>query len=101
MSDDATEDFAPSMGDVVQHKMNTNVFGIVVGFQGSLVGVRVSPSLATLWFHEFEMQPLEDEGEADPQEPEEAPADNIADSGNVIDFTRAVDLRRAKMKGAA
>lgn len=79
-------------GDVVEHRMNTNVFGVVVGFQGSLVGVRVSPSLAVLWFHEFELQP-EGIDDYEPDEPQQA--------DNVIDFTRAVDLRRAKTKGAA
>lgn len=89
------EDFAPGMGDWVQHKANTNVFGVVVGYEGSLIGVRLSPSLATAWFHEFELEPLE--GEADEPEPEEAGEGE----SNVIDFTRAVDLRRAKAKGAA
>ncbi len=50
-------------GDVVEHKMNTNVFGIVIGFQGSLVGLRISPSLAVIWFHEWELRHLDDDGE--------------------------------------
>lgn len=89
------ESFA--MGDVVEHRMNTNVFGVVVGLQGSLVGIRVSPSLQVLWFHEFELQ---SEGIDEYDEPPGKEAD-AAKQGNVIDFTKAVDLRRAKTKGAA
>lgn len=95
MSDDATANIA--MGDVVEHRMNTDVFGVVVGFMGSLVGVRVSPSLAVLWFHEFELQAVEDD-EVDPGAKEAAPA---AGSADIIDFTKAADLRRAKARGAA
>lgn len=51
-----------AMGDVAEHIMNTNVFGVVIGFQGSLVGLRVSQSLATMWFHEYELRPLDDDG---------------------------------------
>lgn len=83
-------------GDVVEHRMNTGVFGVVVGFMGSLVGVRVSPSLTVLWFHEFELQAVDDE-EVDPGAKEDAPDA----ASNVIDFTKAADLRRAKMRGAA
>lgn len=82
-------------GDVVEHKMNTNVFGIVIGFAGSLISIRLSPSLAVAQFHEFELRKLEDDdgydGGAEQDEPED----------NVIDFTKAVDLRKAKAKGAA
>lgn len=82
-------------GDVVEHRMNTNVFGVIIGFAGSLVGLRVSPSLAVLWFHEWELRPMEDDGEP----VEGAVVDAAAD--NVIDFTRARDLRTAKTKGVA
>lgn len=85
-----------AMGDVVEHRMNTNVFGIVVGFMGSLVGVRVSPSLAVRWFHEFELTAVEDD-EVPPGAKEEPP---VA-SADIVDFTKAADLRRAKMRGAA
>lgn len=82
------------IGDVVEHKMNTNVFGIVIGFAGSLVYVRASPSLATLAFHEWELRLMDDDGEPEPDEP--------AEQDNVIDFTRAKELRaNTKTKGAA
>lgn len=86
------EDFI-GIGDVVEHRMNTNVFGIVIGFAGSLVYVRASPSLATLAFHEWELRLLDDDGEPEPDDPAEA--------DNVINFTKAVDLLKAKTKGAA
>lgn len=72
------------IGDVVEHRMNTNVFGVVIGHMGSLVGIRISPSLAVLWFHEWELRHTEDDGYDEP------PA---ADQDNVIDFTRAKELR--------
>lgn len=85
------------IGDVVEHKMNTNVFGIVIGFAGSVVYLRVSPSLAVLAFHEWELRLLEDDEYPEPpaQEAEGGAQDNV------IDFTKAVDLRQAKTKGAA
>lgn len=87
------EDFI-GIGDVVEHKMNTNVFGIVIGFAGSVVYLRVSPSLATLAFHEWELRLMYDDGEPEPDEPDEA--------DNVVNFTRAKELRaNTKTKGAA
>jgi len=83
-------------GDVVEHRMNTNVFGIVIGYSGSLVSIRVSPSLTTLHFHEWELRKVEGD-EYDGGETAEAQPIN----DNVIDFTKAVDLRKAKAKGAA
>ena len=86
-----------NMGDVAEHKMNTDVFGIVVGFMGSFVGLRVSPSLDVLWFHEFELRPLEDDEYTPPAK--EAP---VARTDNVIAFTKAQKLRaNSKTKGAA
>lgn len=74
-------------GDVVEHRMNTNVFGVVIGFQGSLVGIRLSPSLAVAWFHEWELRL---------DEPSGAAADNV------IDFTKARELRaNTPTKGVA
>lgn len=89
---DREDDFI-GIGDVVEHKMNTNVFGIVIGFAGSVVYLRVSPSLATLAFHEWELRPMDDDGEPEP--------DGGLEADNVINFTKAVDLRKAKTKGAA
>lgn len=78
-------------GDVVEHVMNTNVFGVVLGFMGTLVAIRAAPSLNILWFHEWELMPVEPDGyEHDAEEQD-----------NVIDFTKARDLRTAKAKGAA
>ena len=79
------------LGDVVEHKMNTNVFGIVIGFAGSLVYIRVSPSLAVLSFHEWELQHVDDdEVPPAPERQEDLPADS-----NVIavDFTKTRNLR--------
>lgn len=87
------EDFI-GIGDVVEHKMNTNVFGIVIGFAGSVVYLRASPSLATLAFHEWELRLMDDDGEPEPDEP--------AENDNVVNFTRAKELRaNTKTKGAA
>jgi len=80
------------VGDVVEHKMNSDVFGIVIGFMGSLVAVRVSPTLATLWFHEWELQILQ----AD--QPENTPSEE----DNLVDFTKAKELRaNTKTRGVA
>lgn len=74
-------------GDVAEHIMNTDVFGVVIGFMGSLVGLRVSPSLNVLWFHTFELRRIDGDDEYTP------PAKADVPEGNVIDFTKARDLR--------
>lgn len=86
-----------AIGDVVEHKMNTNVFGIVVGGGGSLVYVRLSPTLETAIFHEWELRLVEDDEYLEPEPGAAAPEED----SNVIDFTRARDLRSAKTRGAA
>jgi hypothetical protein len=70
------------LGDVVEHKMNANVFGIVIGFMGSLVLIRVSPSLEVLQFHEWELDISDDSDDGVPIEAE--------DTTNVVqvDFTK-------------
>lgn len=84
------------VGDVVEHIMNTNVFGVVLGFMGSLVGIRVSPSLAIMWFHEWELRHL------DGDEYDEPTGEAVPVADNVIDFTRARELRgNTPTKGAA
>ncbi len=84
------------LGDVVEHRMNTNVFGIVIGFMGSIVIIRVSPSLQTMYFHEWELDPVDDDDYGDPLEA--VPDDDT----NVVDFTTAVKLRRnTTTRGAA
>jgi hypothetical protein len=75
------------IGDVVEHKMNTSVFGIVIGFSGSLVLIRVSPSLEVLQFHEWELDPVDDD--------EVPPIDRATAEDNVIrgvDFTKGRHL---------
>lgn len=49
------------VGDVVEHKMNADVVGIVIGFMGSLAVIRTSPTLETMSFHEWELRLVEDE----------------------------------------
>jgi hypothetical protein len=84
------------IGDVVEHKMNTNVFGIVIGFSGSLVIIRVSPSLEVLQFHEWELA-LMDNDDAPP-----APAAEIDDNVVQVDFTKGRDLTKdTTTEGAA
>ena len=84
-------------GDIVEHKMNTDVFGVVVGFMGSLVGVQVSPSLAVLWFQEFTLRHVDADEYHEPEGKEEPVA-----SADIIDFTKARDLRaNTKTKGVA
>ncbi|XKM40371.1 hypothetical protein A4U53_031060 [Rhizobium ruizarguesonis] len=72
-----------SVGDVVQHKMNTNVFGVVIAIGGSLIYIRVSPSLAVLSFHEWELEIVEDD-EVPPAGAEQPVDDNVIQ----VDFTK-------------
>ncbi|KIQ05059.1 hypothetical protein RU07_02350 [Agrobacterium tumefaciens] len=44
------------IGDIVEHKMNTNVFGIVIAEAGSIRSIRTSPTLAVMNFHEWELR---------------------------------------------
>lgn len=84
------------IGDVVEHKMNTSVFGIVIGFSGSLVLFRVSQTLEVLQFHEWELEVVDDEDVPPPEED--------ADDTNIVrvDFTKGARLRPdSKTEGAA
>ncbi|THK34418.1 hypothetical protein EHS39_30085 [Ensifer sp. MPMI2T] len=72
------------VGDVVEHKMNTNVFGIVIGVAGSLIYIRSSPSLAVLAFHEWELQVVENEDEPPTKAKEPDPTGNVIK----VDFTK-------------
>ncbi|MBB5664786.1 hypothetical protein GGE68_002983 [Rhizobium leguminosarum] len=86
------------IGDVVEHRMNTNVFGIVIGFMGSIVIIRVSPTLDVLQFHEWELQAVDD----DEIPPPDAAAISGAEDDNVIDFTKERKLRKTTTtRGAA
>lgn len=82
-------------GDFVEHICNTSVCGVVIGVEGSLVTVRLSPSLVVRQFHQVELRLLPEGDEYHDGEDVEKQSDNV------IDFTRAVDLRNAKAKGAA
>ena len=87
---------APQEGDVVEHIMNTDVFGVVIGFMGSLVAIRISPSLNVLWFHSWELREVGDDEYHGDGGKEDVPVDNV------VDFTKAVaDLKKAKTKGVA
>lgn len=82
-------------GDVVEHKMNTSIYGIIIGFSGSLITIRAAPHLATLTFQEFELQHRDDFEDEPPAVDEDEP-------DNVINFTKAAALRaNTKTKGAA
>lgn len=83
-------------GGFAHHVLNPEVFGIVVGFSGSLVFLRLA-DMTTVSFQEYEVRPCEAEFGGDPGAKEEPP---VA-SADIIDFTKAADLRRAKMRGAA
>lgn len=84
------------VGDVVEHKMNTGVVGIVIGFMGSLAVIRTSPTLEVLSFHEWELRLIADDAEP-PTKAEEPTPDNVV----VVDFTKKQDLRGAKPAGRA
>lgn len=87
------------IGDVVEHKMNTNVFGIVIGFSGSLISIRVSPSLNVLTFHEWELQICEDEDLPPLTAASEPVGDNVIQG---VDFTKGRKLRpNSDTEGAA
>lgn len=84
------------LGDTVEHKMNTDVFGIVIGFSGSLVLIRVCRTLATLQFHEWELNVVDDDT-VPPQAAEQPVADNVIR----LDFTKARGLRPDTITGGA
>lgn len=87
------------LGDVVEHRMNTNVFGIVIGFMGSIILIRVSPSLEVLQFHEWELDLVEDDELPPPPVATKQPVD---DNVIEVDFTkRRTMTRKTKTEGAA
>jgi hypothetical protein len=89
--DNEIDDWYFGYGDVVEHRMNTDVFGVVIGLEGSLVHVRLSPSLAVAKYHDCELRPIEDDEYREPE------------GGNVVrvDFTKREKLETAKPRGAA
>lgn len=76
-------------GDLCELVVQPRIWGMAIGFEGSLVHVRIFDGSRQM-FHEFELRKMAG------YEPEPEPAKE-----NVIDFTKAVDLRKAKTKGAA
>lgn len=90
MSGERDDDFG--IGDVVQHKMNPDVFGMVIGFAGSVVSVRLCPTLAVVMYHDFELEFV----------PEFTSADGAA-AQNVIrvDFTKKRKLEDIEPSGTA
>lgn len=85
-------------GDWVEFKLNTNLFGIVVGFDAMCLkyDVQLSPSGAVVPFFGVTLRALESSDEFEP------PVEDEADAGVVIDFTRAKALRAGtKTQGAA
>lgn len=77
-------------GEWVESLLNSDVFGIVIGGSGAHVQVQLAGSLAIHTFHAATLRPLDDPGDG----PE-------GNEDNVIDFTKARDLRNAKAQGAA
>lgn len=71
-------------GDWVESKLNTNVFGIVVGSTGAHMHVQVSPSLATMTFHIDTLRRMECGDSYTPPAAEQEPADNVIP----VDFTK-------------
>lgn len=91
-------------GSIVEHKMNTDVFGIVTGVAGSIITVCLSPELDIVDFQKCELRIVD--GEDEYVEPAaSAGAVVVADepvTDNVIDFTRARKLRaNTPTKGVA
>jgi hypothetical protein len=96
MSEPVEDDYI-GIGDIVEHKMNTAVFGIVIGLAGSLVYVRTSPTLAILSFHEWELQMAEKVAPPDDKLKQPTP-DNVIR----VDFTKGRSLTKdTKTEGAA
>lgn len=73
-------------GDAVQHKLNPDVWGIVIGDAdfGRRYTVRLAPTLTVVEFHGVELELLGDEPSEKPSEDSET---NFTES-NVIPFER-------------
>lgn len=84
-------------GDWVESRLNTNVFGIVVGtFNfGQYYNVQLAGSLEIQAFSAVTLRHMADGAETG------GAAEPVPEDGNVIDLTRAKDLRTSKTKGAA
>lgn len=73
-------------GDFVEHRLNTDVFGIVVGRMGSTLMVQVSPSLDVRAFEECTLRHADNEEYDEPEPDEPASIDGAGGAGNVIQF---------------
>ena len=85
-------------GDWVEHKLNPQIFGIVIGTSGLFMTVQIVGSLAIQAFHEATLRyaPWLDPEFGDEKSPEST------DESNVIDFTKAREVQRdTKTEGAA
>lgn len=83
-------------GDWVESKLNTNVFGIVIGGTGMHVSVQLSPTLEIATFHIDTLRRIDGDDEYDPGGREDLPEDNV------VNFTKAKALRaNTKTKGEA
>lgn len=79
-------------GDLCELVVQPRIWGMAIGFEGSLVHVRIFDGSRQM-FHEFELRKMAGH-DPEPDEPKE--------NDNVIDFTRAKELRaNTKTKGAA
>lgn len=86
-------------GQWVEFKLNHDVFGIVVGadIHGLIYAVQLAGSGVVQNFHGVTLQAMEDDGE-----PLEDKAVDVPATDNVVNFTKARELRRnTKTKGVA
>lgn len=76
-------------GDLVELVVQPRIYGMAIGFEGSLIHVRLVDGSRQV-FHEYELRKMAGV-EAEPVR-----------NDNVVDFTKAVaDLKAAKTKGRA
>lgn len=86
-------------GDWVESRLNSDIFGIVVGQNnfGQFYTVQLAGSLTVQQFSAVTLRHMDDFGD-EPGGSKETPP---TEESNVINFTKARDLRTAKTKGAA
>lgn len=82
-----------NMGDLVELVIDPSTYGMAIGFQGSLVIVRVN-AITIMHFHEFELRKMTG---VDPGDEDDIPEDNV------INFTdaKAKLTANTKTRGAA
>ncbi len=86
-------------GDWVECKLNTDLFGIVVGDSdyGRFINVQLAVTLEIKRFHVMTLQHMEDDTAPTPKTDAEEPETNVVH----VDFTIARDLRNTKPAGRA